>query len=170
RTGNEEGGSRNRLLRSQVQALAFVELENQEVNGAWWLPGYQRIEMQVAVTMLGDTRSAIRVVSRFRDYAVDATGDETRIAALARGDSTADPAQVDAPEMDTLHFTQHRLSWAPKDSASSFSQWAAEIGEGTASGRMDDFNDVAPDRWRPTGRPRFDWRVARPSDAVHFTR
>ena len=34
----------------------------------------------------------------------------------------------------------------------------------------DDFNDIGPDRWRPTGPPRFDLSAPRASDIFHFNR
>ena len=152
------------------EPLAFLELENQEVNGAWWLPSMQRIEMQVSFPRLGDARSVLRVVSRWRDYEVDAAGDAERLAAVARGDTAnlADPAMAIAA--DTMPVRAHRLTMAAPDSLSMHGGWKAELGAATAATRVEDFADVAPDRWRPTGRPRVDWRVTRASDLLHFNR
>jgi hypothetical protein len=161
-----------RLLSRTVQAVAYVELVNQEVNGAWWLPTYQRIEPQVAMPALGDGRSVMRIVSRWRDLQVQ-QGPEAQawVAALARGDTTVpDPAMDSAATHDTLRAQKHRLSFAPRDSIDGFAAWTAELGAESGKVRAEDFDDIAPDRWRPTGRPRFEWRVSRPSDVARFNR
>ncbi len=54
-------------------AVAFVELENGEIEGEYWLPLYQRIEAQVALTGTTDSRSIFRIVTRFRDHEVERT-------------------------------------------------------------------------------------------------
>jgi hypothetical protein len=160
-----------RVLGRAVEAVAFVELENQEVDGAWWLPAWQRIEPQFAVPSLGDGRSVMRIVSRWREVRPQAPTAEPYVSALARGDTTVpDPAMADAAAEDTLRPRSHRLTFAPRDSIDGFHAWQAELGTESGRVRADDFDDVAPDRWRPTGAPRLDWRVTRPSDAMHFNR
>lgn len=157
-------------VRAFTEALAFVDLENREVNGAWWLPSMQRVEVQVAVPQLGDARSVLRIVSRWRDYAVDATGDAERLAAIARGDTAGLPDPALLAGEDTLATRAHRLTLAPRDSLSAHGAWATELGAETAAVHAEDFLDLAPDRWRPTGAPRLDWRVSRASDLAHFDR
>lgn len=167
---------RARLASRAFDAVAYVELVNQEVNGAWWLPVYQRIEPQVAVPAIGDGRSALRIVSRWRDMAVDAPGAEAYLAALARGDtvSVPDPALARdtsaAGRADTMVARAHRLTFAPRDSVDRYAAWSEELGAASGAVRADDFDDVAPDRWRATGAPLFRWRVTRPSDLAHFNR
>jgi hypothetical protein len=101
--------------------------------------------------------------------AVQAPGAADYLAALARGDtSVADPALATAT--DTLGARAHQLSFAPRDSLDAYSAWQAELGAETNAVRVEDFDDVAPDRWRPTGAPRVDWRVTRSSDLAHFNR
>ena len=170
-TGPPLPSVRGRLLSRSVDAVAYVELENQEVDGAWWLPAYQRIEPQVAIPALGDGRSVIRIVSRWRDIAAQAPGAAAWVAALAQGDTTvADPAMAATADEDTLRAQKHRLSFAPRDSIDRFAAWQDELGAQSGRVRAEDFDDIAPDRWRPTGRPRFDWRVTRPSDLARFNR
>ena len=153
-----------------AEPLAFLELENQEVNGAWWLPAMQRIEMQVSFPQLGDARSVLRIVSRWREYDVDATGDAERLAAAARSDTAGRPDPALAAAGDTMQVRAHRLTMATADSLSTHRGWNAELGTETAATRTEDFVDVAPDRWRPTGPPRLDWRVTRVADLAHFNR
>lgn len=171
-TGPPLPNTPGRLLSQAVQGIAYVELVNQEVNGAWWLPTYQRIEPQVATPKLGDARSVMRIVSRWRELEVQQAPDaEAWVTALARGDTTAaDPAMAAAAEHDTLRAQPHRLSFAPRDSIDAFAAWSAELGAESGKVRATDFDDIAPDRWRPTGRPRFEWRVSRPSDLARFNR
>ena len=56
-----------------LEALAFVELENAEFDGAYWLPSAQRFEAQVAWTSASDSRSIFRILSRFSDHRLNDT-------------------------------------------------------------------------------------------------
>jgi len=144
-----------RLLASQVDAIAYVELENGEFEQQYWLPTSQRIEAQAAITLLGDQRAVFRVISRFRQLRVNPQGTDT-ITTASSG--------------DTLRVVPHRLTFAPADSIDAFAEWTRDIGEMTGAARSDDFIDVAPDSWRPTGRPLVRLRFQEPSDLVHYNR
>jgi hypothetical protein len=147
---------RSRLLASQVEAIGYVELENAEFEQRYWLPAYQRIEAQAGFSLLGDQRAVFRVVSRFRSLVVNPT------------DSThADSAP---PVGDSLRLTAHRLTFAPSDSISRYAEWSRHIGEQTSAVHADDFNDVAPDAWRPSGRPIVRLWFHEPSDLFHYNR
>ena len=50
-----------------VSGASFVELVNVEVNGEYWLPAYQRTELQANFALFGDFRTLVRIVSRFRE-------------------------------------------------------------------------------------------------------
>jgi hypothetical protein len=140
-----------RLVQLTVRAVAFVELVNAEVEGRFWLPSYQRFEAQAAMQGIDDSRSAFRILSRFRDYRVN-------------------DVPVTVAEADTLELRPHRLTFAPKDSLDRADAWSAPLGEATAGVHSDDFIDVAPDAWRSTGRARFDLRAPQLGDFVHFNR
>jgi hypothetical protein len=130
-----------RIVRSTgAIAVAYLEFENAEINGRYWLPNYQRSEFQAQMGILGDTRPIYRIVSRFREYDLLESGDTL----------------VTLAEMDTLPRTRSTLTFATRDSVSRFADWQTSLG--TASGEVDsdDFDDLAPDVWRPTGRPRVD--------------
>ena len=116
-------------------AIAFMEFENAEIDGKYWLPAYQRSEFQAQMALLGDTRPVYRIVSRFRDYRL--VTDTSAVAALT----------------DTLARTRARLTFASGDSASRYTEWQENLG--AASGRVSggDFDDLAPEVWRSTGRP-----------------
>jgi hypothetical protein len=149
--------SRVPLLASQLEAIAYVELENGEFEQRFWLPTSQRIEAQASITVMGEQRAIFRVISKFRGMTVNPRATEREDIAQALGD-------------DTLRLSKHRLTFAPRDSIDGYSGWAREIGNLTGAVRADDFNDVAPDRWRPTGRPLVRFRFQEPSDLVHYNR
>ena len=131
-----------------VVGVAYVDFTNAEVNGRYWLPATQRTEFQSSVAFLGRSRAMMRVVSEFSDYEVDegatATPDVERIA--------------------------HITTWAPRDSVNHYGDWQTSLGTLTASGTARDFDDLAPDIWRPTGAPRFDLFPARTQNLLGFDR
>jgi hypothetical protein len=135
-------------------AIAFMELENAEINGKYWLPAFQRAEFQAQMRLLGEVRPVYRILSRFRNYAVQDNGDT--VVALS--------------EMDTLPRTRAKLTFAPKDSVSRYADWEENLG--AASGRVgsDDFVDLAPDVWRQTGKPRFDYWPSKLEDVLRYNR
>jgi hypothetical protein len=146
-------GSFNLLGRSplaypMLRTFFAVDLQNGEVDGAYWLPTTQRIEGQVASPFTGDARSALRVVSQWSRYAVNDT--------IVRA--------------DTLRRVPHTLTFAPSDSLSRYGDWSAPLGTVTAGMRTDDFTDLAPPSWRPTGKPTVELEYNRFSDFFHFDR
>lgn len=152
-TVGPRASGRLRLLASQVETIAYLELENGEFEGHYWLPTYQRIEAQASISILGDQRAVFRVVSRFRNMTVNP------------------PRSVTAATVgDSLRVTKHRLTFAPRDSIDRFADWSRDIGESTANTGADDFLDVAPDSWRPTGPPIIRLRFQEPTDLFHYNR
>lgn len=133
-------------------AVAFMEFENVEVDGRYWLPAYQRTEFQGQVALLGETRSIYRLVSRFSDYAI-------------RRDSAGQLLVA-----DTMARTRARLTFASRDSVSRFDTWRENIG--TASGRVDggDFADLAPNAWRPSGHPLVSFAPHHLPDILRYNR
>lgn len=149
------GGVMARLAGSLVDAIAFVDYENAEREQAYWLPTVQRIELQASAPVFGDGRAVFRIVSRFRDMAInDTVLDSVRIA---RADSV--PPRF-----------RRRLTYAPTDSLSAFGNWAAALGDLSQGLHADDFDAFGPDRWRPTGLPRYDWGVPQATDLLRFNR
>jgi hypothetical protein len=149
------GTSRSPLARSLGYAVAYVEYENGERLGTYWLPATQRIELQANVPMIGDGRAVVRIVSKFADMQVnDTVLDATTLAA-------ADSLRARATR---------RLTYAPTDSLTAFSRWRNTLGGITEGMHADDFEDIAPDRWRASGAPRFDIAAPRGADVMHFNR
>ncbi|WP_396224297.1 hypothetical protein [Gemmatimonas sp.] len=149
------GTRRSLLTRTLAEAVAFVEYENGERLGQYWLPATQRIELQASLPVLGDQRAVVRIVSRFADMEVN----DTTLSAetLAKADSLR-------------ALARRRLFYAPADSLTRFGSWRNGLGVITEGMHADDFQDIAPDRWRPTGAPRFDLTPQRAADVIHFNR
>ena len=146
---------RRRGIAALGDAVAFVEYENGERNGEYWLPAKQRIELQATFPGLGDGRAVVRIVSRFSQMQVNDTVLDART--LAAADSLRTRAR-------------RRLSFAGTDSLGRYGDWQADVGALSFGMHSDDFNDIGPDRWRSTGAPRLDYTVPRASDAFHFNR
>ncbi|MEO7995833.1 MAG: hypothetical protein ABI852_00225 [Gemmatimonadaceae bacterium] len=138
-----------------VDAIAYIEFENAEREGKYWLPAMQRVEVQLSLPMLGDERAVLRLVTRFPSMAVnDTVLDSTTIA-----------------RADSARSIQRRLlTYASGDSMSKYTGWKYPLGAITAGLHSDDFNDIAPDRLRPTGKPRFDLAATRLTDIIHYNR
>ena len=132
-------------------AAAYVEFVNTEVNGAYWLPAFQRSEFQTTFALLGRSRAVMRIISRFSDYRID------------------DARSVVTVAID-VNRSSHETTWAPSDSIGQFGEWRAPIGDITSSVSADDFDDVGPDAWRVTGAPRLDFVPANTEDVVRFDR
>lgn len=155
------GGRANRtglLGAARLQGIAFVELVNSELDQSYWLPSYQRFEAQATAPFIGDARAVLRIVSRFRNYEIQAPSGES----VTRVDITG-PA-------DTMRVREHRLTFAPADSMQQFTAWRAELGAASTAVAATDFDDVAPSSWRPTGPPITTLRPERVDDVVHVNR
>lgn len=146
------------LSAARLQGIAFVELVNSELDQSYWLPSYQRFEAQATAPFIGDARAVLRIVSRFRNYEIRAPDGEA-----VMGVSITGPA-------DTMRVREHRLTFAPADSMQQFTGWRAELGATSSAVAATDFDDVAPNSWRPTGPPLTTLRPERVDDVVHVNR
>jgi hypothetical protein len=132
-----------------VVAAAYAEFVNAEIDGAYWLPTFQRTEFQVGLPFLGQNRPVFRLVSSITQIRVDT-------APSAFGDS------ANAPRVG--------VTWAPSDSIDAFTAWERGLGLLTSSVEASDFDDVAPEAWRKTGPPRLDVFPATMSRMLRFNR
>jgi hypothetical protein len=141
------------VRRTGAVAVAYVEFENAEINGQVWLPAYQRSEFQAQMGLLGDTRPIYRIISRFRNYTL-------------LSDTVVTVAQMDTVP-PRLRST---LTFASNDSVNKYRAWQENLG--VSSGRVsgDDFDDIAPDIWKPTGKPRVDYWPKRLEDVARYNR
>ena len=141
------------LLRkvAQLRDVAYIDFENGEREGRFWLPLRQRLEYQVT-TGLTEARVAIRIQSSWRDVAVDQR-------------AGAGPAEADTAR--ALHYT---MRFAPKDSIAEWNNWRTDLGTMTAETSMRDFDDVAPRALRPDGAPHWRWQARSFSDFLRYDR
>ncbi len=139
------------FLDPQVRGIANVELVNSEIEGLWWLPAQQRFELHATAAALADSRAIFRILTTFGPY-------------------TVTPPDSGVTAEDTLQALPHRLTLATRDSLGNFRDWQEEIGRATFGVSARDFDDVAPDFLRETGRPMVFLQAERLSDFVHGNR
>lgn len=113
-----------------VSGASFVELVNVEVNGEYWLPAFQRTEIQARIALFGDFRSIVRVVSRFHDIG-------------------ANDSSWTGPEAPP--GARHNLTFASAASQQKFDDWHQPVGAASTDVYYAEFDDLAPDAWRNTG-------------------
>jgi hypothetical protein len=127
-----------------VSGASFVEVENVEVDGQFWLPAYQRTEIQARLALFGDFRAIVRIVSRFRDFRIN--------------DSTWSASG------------NAQLSFAPSDSMTRFRDWNRALGAATTDAQYADFDDVAPESWTTGGSSRVRFQPRTIGDVFRFNR
>ena len=129
-------GVKQRFLRAAagMVAVAYAEFVNAEVGGKYWLPVFQRTEFQASFALFGQQRPVFRLVSNIDDLVVVDSG---------------------PPSADSLPPLRVVVSWATSDSVSHYGAWQRTLGTQSGSVHSDDFADLAPDVWRPTGAPRL---------------
>ena len=142
------------LSEARLQGIAFVEAVNAEVNGQFWLPAYQRFEAHATSNTVGDGRAIFRILTRYRD----------------REFFPAPPEVVVGSPADTLSVRPFRLAVEHPDTLSAFTDWRTDLGAANAEVSAEDFNDVAPDQWRPDGPPRFSIETERLLDVLRTDR
>jgi hypothetical protein len=140
-----------RLRAAVLQAMFVVDLTNAQIDGDYWLPAEQRIEGEAASPFAGTSRIVVRVVSHYSQYVINDT-----LVAPVPG--------------DTLVPQAHALTYAPSDSVSAYGAWTLPLGSATTTVKTGEYDDLAPDAWRPTGPPRLDWRVDHFADFLHIDR
>ncbi len=146
---------RRGVLLGLLDAFAFVEFENAEYDGKYWLPAVQRIELQAMSPLFGDARAVVRIVSRF--------------PAITVNDTTLDSLTL--LHADSLrNISRRKLTYASTDSLAKYSDWKYALGNIGEGLHADDFDDIAPDRLRSTGAPRVDIMAERASDVIRFNR
>ncbi len=142
------------LREARLQGIAFVEAVNAEVNGEFWLPAYQRFEAHATSSTVGEGRAVFRILTRYRDREFFAPPSDVVVGASD----------------DTLRVQTFRLTIKSPDSLSAYRGWSNELGTMTAEVSAEDFNDVAPDRWRASGKPRLSLETERLLDVVRTDR
>ncbi len=132
-----------------VSGASFVELVNVEIDGEYWLPAFQRTEIQARIALFGEFRSIVRLVSRF--YGIRAndsswTGPEA-------------PAGV-----------RHNLTFASAARQQRFDDWRQPIGAASTDVYFAEFDDLAPGAWRTMGDATVRFRPLTLSEVFRFNR
>lgn len=133
-----------------VSGASFVELVNVEVNGQYWLPAFQRTEIQARIALFGDFRSLIRVVSRFKDY---------RVNDSSWTGPTASPGVT------------HNLTFASNAEQQRYREWEMSLGAASTDAYYAEFDDLAPGEWATTSSETgIRFRPRSIGDVVRFNR
>lgn len=151
------GGIKSRfdILRDLgLQGVAYVEAVNAEVDGEFWLPATQRFEAVASVATVGDGRAIFRILTRFVDRRLLPAPEEVVVGSPG----------------DTLAIHPFRLAIESPDSLSRYKAWRNELGAMNAAVSAEDFDDVAPDRWNPKGKPRLAFETQRLGDVFRVNR
>lgn len=135
----------------QVQEVAFIDFENSEREGHFWLPRKQRIEYQVT-TGLTEARATVRVQSTWRDMRLE-------LRAIA-----------DVAEGDTIGAPQYSLRMPSADGTTGFTDWQYDLGAQTTDASARDFDDVAPPALRTSGPPQWRWQARGFTDVIRVNR
>lgn len=114
-----------------ISGASFVELVNVEVEGAYWLPAYQRTELQARIGPFGGLRTIVRIVSRFHDY-------------------QPNDSSWTGPEAPP--GVRHNLTFASSAQQQRYSGWTQPIGAASTDAYYSEFDDVAPTEWATSGR------------------
>jgi hypothetical protein len=133
-----------------VGGASFVELVNVEVNGEYWLPAYQRTELQARIALFGELRTIVRIVSRFHDY---------------RANDSSWEARIESPPVPG-----HHLTFARSDSLTRFHDWHDPLGAITTEAQYADFDDLAPESWRTVGEATTRFRPRGFGEVFRFNR
>lgn len=141
-----EETSGGRLLGAIASGATFVEFESVEFD-RFWLPRYQRIEVQ-AISRLVDTRVALRLVSRFEFPDLNEPG------SLAARYPDPPPGGVLA------------VDDAVRERA--FGEWDSDLGELTREANALDFRDLEPGRGPDRTGPRLRLGVRHLSHLVRY--
>jgi hypothetical protein len=132
-----------------VSGASFVELVNVEVNGEYWLPAYQRTELQARIALFGAFRSIVRVVSRFYD--------------IRANDST-----WEGPE--TPPGVAHNLTFASAGVQQRYDNWRQPIGAASTDTYFAEFDDLAPDAWTTVGDAKIRFSPRSLGEVFRFNR
>ncbi len=149
------------VINRAVEEHVFLELNNGEWEGAFWLPYSQRLELH-AQPAFSREGAILRLVSRFSGMEVNPPVQGRFRKAAA--DSLSPPG--DSPPPEPLRV----LELAPLDSLTGFQDWENDLGVLTAEANIRDFEDVAPPALRNRGPPRLALRTRRLSDLLRYDR
>ena len=134
-----------RILGAAFQGVMYVEFESAEYDQRFWLPRFQRIEIQ-AISRVSDSRVALRVVSRF---------------------GVPDLNVPDAAS-DTVPPPGGLLVLGDVLRESDFEDWSSQVGELTGEVHGEDFRDLEAPTARSASGGRVRFGVRHFSQLVRF--
>lgn len=114
----EIGGRRStptRARKALVKSVGLIEVTNAELDGEFWLPQTERIELRVTSPLSGREAMLLRVSSRF-----------SRLRVTRR-----DSASRSGPTFDVPVAFARRLTFAQGDSLRKFDGWRSPLGDAT---------------------------------------
>lgn len=149
--GNRPGGKSLMERVPGLVAVAYCEFVNAEIDQRYWLPAFQRTELQTSLAILGRDRAVMRIISKFSDYSVD----DTSAGIVAIDDSSR---------------IARSTTWASSDSISHFNKWDASLGAATTLVTAGDFDDLEPDAWKSTGAARVEVIPTNWDNVVRYNR
>jgi hypothetical protein len=133
---------------SGVVGVAYIEFENAEHLGRYWLPATQRVELQTTTPLANGVRFTFRTITRFSDFDIE----------------------QQAADTSRLISGRRRTNFASTDSLAKFGDWRSELGSTSASVSATDFDDIEPPQWKQTGEPRVVYFPSRIDHVLRFNR
>ena len=138
-----------RAREAAIRRTVFVDIVDGEFSGRYWLPTYQRVDVQAHSSLSEGFRPGFRVVTRFRDHRVDTL-------TMAAGANDSGPTKRGV------------LTFSPSDSLNAFTGWQNEIGENATMVTATDFDDVGSKAGVVQKRPGLQWRAQQLSDVFRY--
>lgn len=111
-------------------------------------------------------------MSRFSEHEIDDTIGTRSSDVVSAPDTgrASDSTVAAAVAYSARNGIPHHTTWAPSDSVSHFHGWTESLGDATSEVTADDFDDVAPDKWKQTGGARLDFAPSKTDNIVRYDR
>ena len=141
------GSAQQRVERVTGTTVAtFVDITNGEIDGQFWLPISERVEIHVGSPVLSEARAVWRLSASFGNYQVALTSSDS--AAVQGASTTTD------------------ITYASADSLDAYASWPVPAAVRVRR-TIDDFADVMPPEWRAWGPPRLMFSPSRFAHVLH---
>lgn len=151
RMRGELGVARHKSLLTRMREVAFqgsylVDVQSAEIEQRFWLPAYERIEIQARSALSEQFRPAFRIVSTLQHHVLD--------SAQVAADTTAHPG----------------LTFAPHDSLNDYTKWRVEPGAATTAVHGNDFDDAVNGASPNRIGARVDWHAEHLFDVFRYNK
>jgi hypothetical protein len=142
-----------RLAWQLARTRGYVDVRNREVEGRYWLPGAQRLEVQVSSGVTGSGQLVWRFHNRFGAYRITPA-------------DTTSTAYADTSGW--MQATTRELHVANDSVLATFDAWTAPIGAASAALRATDFADIR--RTSAVASTALEWYVPSFDESLRFDR